>query len=172
MTRSRKRPETLLFLPEEIVEAHRRRFGEAYDARGVQLLFSVRALARRINERVNAWLEPFGLNAREMNFLASVDAYGARGVTLNELAALTHSSSAGVTQSVDSLERRGLVERAPHHADGRSTIVTLTPEGRARFEAAFVAHNERIREITSALEADRAESFFDSLARLGEMLQK
>src|SRR5580692_7451229 len=169
MTRKRKRPGSQIFLPEEIVEAHRARLGEGYDASGVQLLFAVRALARRVNERVNDWLRPFELNARELNFLASLDAYGVRDVTPNELAALTHSSNAGVTQTLDALERRGLVERRPHHADGRSTIVKLTSAGKARFDAAFAVHNAQIKEIAATLPAEQRRVVLDGLAQLGEM---
>jgi DNA-binding MarR family transcriptional regulator len=148
------------------------RLGDGYDAGGVQLLFAVRALARRVNERVNDWLRPFEINARELNFLASLDAYGARDVTPNELAALTHSSNAGVTQTLDSLERRGLLERRPHPVDGRSTIVKLTAAGKARFDAAFAVHNARIKEIAATLPPEEQRAVLDGLARLGEMLQK
>jgi DNA-binding MarR family transcriptional regulator len=172
MPRRRKPSAGVIALPPEIIEAHQRQFPADFDAQGVQLLFAIRALARRINERANAWLAPFGLTARDMNYLASLDACGERDVTLNELGRLTHSSNAGVTQTTDSLERRGLVVRTPNRGDRRSTVVKLTPAGEDLFKDAFSVHNRNIRRITTAVDEDVKRSLLAAFVLLGKSLDE
>ncbi|MEV0845944.1 MarR family transcriptional regulator [Streptomyces sp. NPDC049954] len=49
-------------------------------------------------------------------------------------------TSGAVTQRLDRLERRGLVERAPSPDDGRVVLVTLTDEGHAVLDATLPDH--------------------------------
>lgn len=172
MPRRRKPATGVIVLPPEIIEAHQKRFPDDFDADSVQLLFAIRALARRINERANAWLAPFGLSARDMNYLASLNAGGEREVTLNELSRLTHSSNAGVTQTTDALERRGLVIRTPHRGDRRSTVVKLTPSGEELFERAFAVHSRNIRRVTAASDEPGKRSLLAALVLLGTALDE
>lgn len=47
-----------------------------------------------------------------------------------------------VTNIVDRLEADGLVQRRPHPTDGRATLVTVTPAGERRRQAATAALSE------------------------------
>lgn len=153
---TRKTPRKIT-LPESMMADHATQFGAAFDADGTQLLFAIRALALQINERANAWLAPFGLTAKTLNYLASLHGLGNADVTLKELSTLTHSSNAGVTQTIDSLERDGLVVRKPNRDDGRSMVVKLTAKGKRRFEQAFRVHLKAIAHAASAVsDRDRA----------------
>jgi len=60
-------------------------------------------------------------------------------------------TSGTMTNRVDRLAARGLVERYPDPDDRRGVIVRLTPEGRATVDAAFGALLEAEREILAAL---------------------
>ncbi|GAB3602778.1 MarR family transcriptional regulator [Microbacterium aureliae] len=57
-------------------------------------------------------------------------------ITLSSLAEILMADKGQISRSVRDLEQRGLVERAPDPADGRSHLLTPTTEGLARLAAA------------------------------------
>jgi deoxyribonuclease V len=75
-------------------------------------------------------------------------------------------SPAAVTNRLYRLEADGLVERTPDREDRRSLLVTLTPEGLRRIEAAVTAHIESERRLLAALEPEELEVVAASLRRL------
>ncbi len=91
-------------------------------------------------------------------------------MTPNELSALTHSSYASVTQTVDALENAGLVKRHAHPNDRRSTIVKLTPAGTKLFEEAFALHHRYIANIASALSPSDRKMFLKGFQSVNEAL--
>lgn len=54
---------------------------------------------------------------------------GEDAMTARELAALLQCDASTATSMVDRLERRGVVERAPHPTDRRAKILRLTAQG-------------------------------------------
>src|SRR5258708_1652038 len=56
-----------------------------------------------------------------------------------------------VTQSVEALEREGLVERTRSPDDRRSKLVSLTPEGTRAVAAGTTAGEDLLREIFGAM---------------------
>ncbi|MDN3903253.1 MarR family winged helix-turn-helix transcriptional regulator [Arthrobacter sp. YD2] len=70
-----------------------------------------------------------------------------------------------LSRTVSQLESLGLVCRRSDPADGRAQLLTLTAEGRARFESAHSAKRSRLR--------DRLETWHpDEVDRLAELLNK
>ena len=62
-------------------------------------------------------------------------------------------TSGTMTNRIDRLAKRGLVERLPDPADRRGVQVRLTPDGRKRVDAALEELLRRERELLSALPA-------------------
>ncbi|MDX3760862.1 MarR family winged helix-turn-helix transcriptional regulator [Streptomyces mirabilis] len=60
-----------------------------------------------------------------------------------------------VTQSVEALEREGLVERTADPHDGRSKLVRLTPEGTKALIAGTAAGEQVLREVFGAMGPDQ-----------------
>jgi DNA-binding MarR family transcriptional regulator len=60
-----------------------------------------------------------------------------------------------VTQSVEALEREGLVQRTADPHDGRSKLVRLTPEGTRALAAGTAAGEQVLREVFGAMGAER-----------------
>jgi DNA-binding MarR family transcriptional regulator len=60
-----------------------------------------------------------------------------------------------VTQSVEALEREGLVQRTADPHDGRSKLVRLTPEGTRALIAGTAAGEQVLREVFGAMGAER-----------------
>src|SRR4051794_20493293 len=66
----------------------------------------------------------------ELRAILDVDLAG--GLTPTELATRLSLSSGGMTALVQRVEHRGWLGRSSHPTDGRSVIIELTREGRAR----------------------------------------
>ncbi|HZW23027.1 MarR family transcriptional regulator [Noviherbaspirillum sp.] len=64
------------------------------------------------------------------------------GMSFRELGERTLITKGTLTGVVDRLEAKGLVCRATHAEDRRSTIVRLTKKGEAEFERVFAPHVE------------------------------
>src|SRR5260370_1293237 len=60
-----------------------------------------------------------------------------------------------ITQSIEGLERSGLVERRPDPDDQRCKLVLLTPKGHATLTTGMEAGQRVLRSIFGALEPDR-----------------
>jgi len=60
-----------------------------------------------------------------------------------------------ITQSIEGLERSGLVERHPDPDDQRCKLVLLTPKGHATLTTGMEAGQRVLRSIFGALEPDR-----------------
>lgn len=60
-----------------------------------------------------------------------------------------------VTQSVEALEREGLVERTADPHDGRSKLVRLTPEGTRALISGTAAGEQVLREAFGAMGAEQ-----------------
>jgi DNA-binding MarR family transcriptional regulator len=77
------------------------------------------------------------------NRLAVIDFWALTGIGGGETSptSLGHVlalSPAGMTQLIDRLEHRGLIQRLPNPADRRATMLSLTAEGRALHRKAAV----------------------------------
>jgi len=63
-------------------------------------------------------------------YLAMRSLEGLGPVSTNALAEALHLDASTVTRQITALERQGFVERRANPADGRSSSIVLTPEGR------------------------------------------
>ena len=78
---------------------------------------------------VNRRLSDHGLHlatAQALSVLEGAD----HPLTPNEIGEHLHLTSGTVTTVIDSLEKRGLVERSPHPEDRRKVLVSITKDGR------------------------------------------
>ena len=79
---------------------------------------------------VNRRLGDHGLHlatAQALSVLEGAD----HPLTPNQIGEHLHLTSGTVTTVIDSLEKRGLVERSPHPEDRRKVLVSITKDGRA-----------------------------------------
>ncbi|MEU0312235.1 MarR family transcriptional regulator [Nocardioides sp. NPDC006273] len=75
-------------------------------------------------------------------------------------------TSGTMTNRVDRLAARGLVERLPDPADRRGVLVRLTPDGKATVDSAFEALLAAEREFLAGLSDDQQSQLTDLLRRL------
>lgn len=133
--------------------------------------FGVVGRIARLAQLLQAELEPIfaahGLNGGEFDVLAALRRAGRPyRLTPTELSRALIVSSGGMTKRLNALERRGLIRRQPDAYDGRSTTVSLTPDGKRLVDVTLAEHVMNEERLVSSLGAkERAQ-----LARLLEML--
>lgn len=102
-----------------------------------------------------------GLSLARTKVLQVLDRRGT--VRQSVLAEELGQAARSVTQSVEALEREGLVERMPDPDDGRSKLVRLTTKGAKALTAGTAAGEQVLREVFGAMHREQ-------LAALDELL--
>ena len=131
-------------------------------ARAARLRLAITRTARRLRQEANADLSPSLTSA-----LASIEGHGP--VTPSELANCERVQRPTITRVLARLAELDLIEREADPADGRSTLITITPSGRALLEDlrsrrdAFLA--DRLSKLSTEDRAvlDRASEVLESL---------
>lgn len=120
--------------------------------------------ARRLRQEAGTDLSP-SLNAA----LATIERHGP--LTPSELAARERVQRPTVTRIVCRLEEAELVTRAADPADGRSSLITVTPAGRALLAAARTRKDAFLSERLDALEPEDHAALERAAALLEGMLE-
>lgn len=92
-----------------------------------ELRYLVLAAQREGNRALNRQLAEIGLTASQFEIILVLSQYGP--ITLKELGELIVCETASPSRIVDTLVRRGLVERSIHATDRRAVALQLTEEG-------------------------------------------
>jgi len=72
-------------------------------------------------------------------------------LTPSDCATMANVTKGTITGLLDGLERQKWIDRIPHPADGRRTIIALTEGGRSRLEALLPRHFRLISQMTTRL---------------------
>lgn len=88
------------------------------------------------------------------------------GVNPREIADRLLVTRAAVTAILDSLEEKGLVRRDRSGADGRMSLIVITPAGRKLLDRLLPEHFAAERAIASVLGANEKELLISLLGRL------
>jgi DNA-binding MarR family transcriptional regulator len=112
-----------------------------------------------LGRNVEAKLGEHGLSTAEFDVLASLRRAGApHRLTPSQLSSMLLLSGAAMTNRLDKLEARGLVERGLDAEDRRSIQVSLTRKGLAAVDAAVVDHVANEKALLAPLtQAEQAE---------------
>lgn len=134
--------------------------------------FRLVALARAMDRQSKpAFARNFGLSLAEWRILAIIALEVE--VTLNGLANRVGYDKSQVSRVVASLTERGTLRRTASSVDHRSTLISLSAEGQALYQAALSLGRERERRLLAPLSpAQRSELYqcMDLLMNhLGEM---
>ena len=108
------------------------------DVEPLQVLSRVSRLARHLDLARRAAFAAHGLETWEFDVLSALRRQGAPyQLTPGALLRATLVTSGTMTNRVDRLAEAGLVRREPDPQDRRGVLVTLTPAGEARVDAAL-----------------------------------
>jgi DNA-binding MarR family transcriptional regulator len=110
------------------------------------------------------------LRALRMLAAAEADAEAAEPLRMRDLSEALGISARTATTVVDSLEREGLVERAPHPTDRRSVLLSLTDSGRVRHREAEKVDRVALAEVTSRLGPEERERLRELLGLIREVV--
>ncbi|UGS35254.1 MarR family winged helix-turn-helix transcriptional regulator [Capillimicrobium parvum] len=110
---------------------------------------------------------PDRLSRTESALLAGLDA-GPRRIT--ELAETQVLAQPTVTQLVDRLQRRGLVERERSTEDGRVVLVSLSDAGRAELGAVRAHYRGVLRALTAELPDDEVRALVAATETIGHLI--
>jgi DNA-binding MarR family transcriptional regulator len=151
---------------DDLVDAWRRERPDL-DVGPLEVLSRVSRLARHLDLARREAFEAHDLEPWEFDVLAALRRAGAPySLSPGRLLQLTLVTSGTMTNRIDRLEARGLVQRVPDPFDGRSVQVRLTDDGRSRVDDALTDLLAHEREILAALvPADRS-TLADLLRRL------
>lgn len=133
---------------------------------GPQLLTMLRQAAGAIEDRLERAVEARGLSLAKLGVLHALATRGG-SLPLGRLADCLSCVRSNITQLVDRLEGEGLVRREPDPEDRRSTLATMTEEGRRRYEAASRAQDEAEREILGNMPAEQRQQLAALLHEIG-----
>ena len=115
-------------MPVQIGSDFEARYPDA-SARATACAMNLVFTADLLVKRIASLLQPFDLSPASALVL-SIVADAESPLPPNKIADRLIISRATVTGLIDSLERRGYVQRRPHHADRRMLLVELTDRGR------------------------------------------
>ncbi|RJK97857.1 MarR family winged helix-turn-helix transcriptional regulator [Vallicoccus soli] len=134
------------------------------DVSPLEVLSRVTRLARHLDRARGAAFAAHGLEVWEFDVLSALRRAGAPYVlSPGQLLTRTLVTSGTMTNRVDRLAARGLVERARDPHDRRGVQVRLTDEGRARVDAAMADLLAREHELLAALTPRRRRELADML---------
>ena len=137
------------------------------DVAPLHVFSRVSRLARRLDlDRVQAFAS-HQLEGWEFDVLSALRRAGAPyELSPGQLVRQTLVTSGTMTNRVDRLERRGLVERSPSPSDRRGVIVRLTPSGQQTVDAAMADLLDRERDLLAELPASERDALAALLRRL------
>lgn len=118
------------------------------------------------NALAQIYAERFGLSIPAWRVVAALGQYGIRTARDIAIHGVMHKST--VSRAVASLEQRGLIARRPNQDDRREELLTLTPEGRAIYEALVpqaLAFEERVLSVLDPREQETLSALMDKLSR-------
>jgi DNA-binding MarR family transcriptional regulator len=132
---------------------------------------SVIARLRRVRAHLDRALDEvfasYGLGAATFGVLVTLARIGdGAGVSQRRLMDELGLTSGTVSVRMDRLVEEGLVERRVDPESRRTTLITLTPEGRALFERVVPAHLANERRLLAALTTDEQDLLASLLRKL------
>ncbi len=138
---------------DRLVEAWRRERPDL-DVVPMQVLSRVTRLARHLDLARRQAFAEHGLETWEFDVLSSLRRSGEPySLSPGRLVRETMVTSGTMTNRVDRLATRGLVERLPDEADRRGVLVRLTADGRSRVDAALAGLLAQERLLLAELSA-------------------
>jgi DNA-binding MarR family transcriptional regulator len=151
---------------DRIVAAWRRERPDL-DVSPLEVLSRISRLARRLDLARGAAFADHQLEGWEFDVLSALRRAG-RPYELSpgQLVHQTLVTSGTMTNRVDRLERRGLLERHPDPNDRRGVLVRLTEDGRATVDAALADLLDREHLLLAALPRPELEALAAQLRRL------
>jgi DNA-binding MarR family transcriptional regulator len=155
-------------LPFDPIEEARRHWVERWPEVAAPQMVAVTSIMRVhqiLMARLNELLDPFGLTFPRYEVLMLLHLSGGGSMPVGKIGERLQVHRTSITNSLDGLERAGLVGRAPHESDRRAVLAGITEAGREAAEAATEVLNAASFG-TEPLAAGQLEDLFATLRTL------
>jgi DNA-binding MarR family transcriptional regulator len=130
------------------------------------------SVGRMLDARIGALAAEHGMTVGEGDILLTLRRSGPPYRLLpTQLTGSLLVSSGTMTNRLDRLERRGLVERVPNPEDRRSVEIALTESGRELVDEVVGEHVAREQEMLAALSAREREALTRILRKLAAHIE-
>ena len=151
---------------DEILEQWTRERPEV-DVSGMAIIGRLTRVEQSVRRRLNTVFAQHDLESWEFDVLATLLRSGEpHQLTPGQLLDSMMITSGTMTNRIDRLEQRGLVERARSPIDGRHVLVTLTETGMKTVDAALLDHAANESAIIEQLTPDQRDQLIDLLRLL------
>ncbi len=155
-------------LPFDPIEEARRHWEARWPEQAATEMVAVTSIMRVhqiLMSRLNELLEPFGLTFPRYEALMLLYFSRRGSLPLGKIGERLQVHRTSITNTIDGLEKLGLVRRAPHESDRRTVLAEILPEGRRVAEAATEVLNGADF-ATVPLSAEDLQQLFLTLRRL------
>lgn len=132
----------------------------------LRLLYCTSRIEQQLQSRLTA---EFGMSLARFDLLSQLERAPA-GLTMTELSRQMMVSNGATTSLVDRLAEDGLLQRAPHPSDRRTTIISLTGQGRERFLEIAADHEGWVIGLLDGLSAEAKAELLSGLGALKQHL--
>jgi DNA-binding MarR family transcriptional regulator len=132
-------------LPFDPIDEARRHWEERWSPRAATEMVAVTSIMRVhqiLMARLNEVLEPFDLTFPRYEALMLLFLSRRGSLPLGKIGERLQVHRTSVTNTIDGLEKLGLVRRVPHDSDRRAVLAEILPAGRRAAEGATAALNE------------------------------
>jgi len=139
---------------EEFYEVSRKDFAKRYrdfEPAAAEVVFNILQTYNALFNRLAPKIQRFGLTLPGFNVLAILRSHSAKRCSLSRLSDLLLVSRANITGLIDSLARKGLVQRIDHEKDRRICLARITSQGEKLLETYCPVHYKETRLMFAAL---------------------
>ena len=151
----------------DVIAEAKRQWAAKWGADAATPMAAVTAIMRVqqiLMARLNELLRPLELTFPRYEALMLLHLSSRGSLPLGKIGDRLQVHRTSVTNLVDGLERAGLVERLPHERDRRTTLASITPQGRGVAEQATRLLNEAAF-ATAPLAGDELDALAAALER-------
>ncbi|MFH8253630.1 MarR family winged helix-turn-helix transcriptional regulator [Streptomyces roseolus] len=143
----------------------------AQDLWPVQLFARIQRLARVVEKSAKAAAAAHGVEYGEFDVLTTLQRSGPPyALTAGALLKASMVTSGAITNRIDRMEAKGLVERIRDEGDRRTVKIRLTDHGHDVTRAAFADHLANYSRLLADLDRDLVEKAGDGLRQVLEAL--
>lgn len=131
-------------LPFDPIDEARRHWRERWQegaAREMVAVTSIMRVHQILIARLNELLEPYELTFPRYEALMLLYLSRKGSLPLGKIGERLQVHRTSITNTIDGLEKAGLVRRSPHQSDRRAVLAEILPKGRQRAEEATEALN-------------------------------
>lgn len=119
-------------------------------------------------------LDAGSMNRGEFSMLMHIshaEKEGGGAVTVSQLAELQETSMPAISQMLNNLEKKGMIERHPGEQDRRIVYIHITPEGKKILDCAFQEFTQTIRYVVERLGEEDTRKLIELFSKLYDIIK-